>query len=50
MPLAAPYRTAKTTTSPDPGSLVDAAYAKKYPEIVVAYLRAAIEAEALKVF
>jgi NitT/TauT family transport system substrate-binding protein len=27
------------------GSLVDAAYAKKYPEIVVAYLRAAIEAD-----
>jgi NitT/TauT family transport system substrate-binding protein len=29
------------------GSLVDAAYAKKYPEIVVAYLRAAIEADRL---
>ena len=27
------------------GSLVDAEYAKKYPEIVVAYLRAAIEAD-----
>jgi NitT/TauT family transport system substrate-binding protein len=29
------------------GSLVDADYAKKYPEIVVAYLRAAIEANRL---
>lgn len=29
------------------GSLVDADYAKKYPEIVVAYLRAAIEADRL---
>ena len=29
------------------GSLVDAAYAKKYPEVVVAYLRAAIEADRL---
>jgi NitT/TauT family transport system substrate-binding protein len=29
------------------GTLVDAAYAKKYPEIVVAYLRAAIEADQL---
>jgi len=29
------------------GSLVDAAYAKNYPEIVVAYLRAAIEADRL---
>lgn len=29
------------------GTLVDAAYAKKYPEIVVAYLRAAIEADRL---
>lgn len=29
------------------GSLVDAAYAEKYPEIVVAYLRAAIEANRL---
>lgn len=29
------------------GSLVDAEYAKKYPEIVVAYLRAAIEADRL---
>lgn len=29
------------------GTLVDAAYAEKYPEIVVAYLRAAIEADRL---
>jgi len=29
------------------GSLVDAEYAKKYPEVVVAYLRAAIEADRL---
>lgn len=29
------------------GTLVDAAYAQKYPEIVVAYLRAAIEADRL---
>jgi len=29
------------------GSLADAAYAKKYPEIVVAFLRAAIEADRL---
>ncbi|WP_338770258.1 ABC transporter substrate-binding protein [Massilia sp. METH4] len=29
------------------GSLVDSAYAKKYPEIVVAYLRAALEADRL---
>jgi len=29
------------------GSLVEAGYAKKYPEIVVAYLRAAIEADRL---
>ena len=29
------------------GTLVDAAYARKYPEIVVAYLRAAIEANRL---
>lgn len=29
------------------GTLVDEAYAKKYPEIVVAYLRAAIEADRL---
>jgi NitT/TauT family transport system substrate-binding protein len=29
------------------GSLVDAGYAQKYPEIVVAYLRAAIEADRL---
>jgi NitT/TauT family transport system substrate-binding protein len=29
------------------GSLVDADYAKKYPEIVVAYLRAALEADRL---
>jgi NitT/TauT family transport system substrate-binding protein len=29
------------------GSLVDADYAKKYPEVVVAYLRAAIEADRL---
>ena len=29
------------------GALVDAAYARKYPEIVVAYLRAAIEASRL---
>lgn len=29
------------------GSLVDAAYAKKYPEIVTAYLQAAIEADRL---
>lgn len=29
------------------GTLVDEAYAKKYPEIVVAYLRAAIEADQL---
>jgi NitT/TauT family transport system substrate-binding protein len=29
------------------GSLVDAEYAKKYPEIVVAYLRAALEADRL---
>lgn len=29
------------------GSLVDAAYAAKYPEVVVAYLRAAIEADRL---
>ena len=29
------------------GALVDAAYAQKYPEIVVAYLRAAIEADRL---
>ena len=29
------------------GALVDAAYAEKYPEIVVAYLRAAIEADRL---
>jgi NitT/TauT family transport system substrate-binding protein len=29
------------------GSLVDADYAKKYPELVVAYLRAAIEADRL---
>ncbi|GEP10105.1 hypothetical protein MMMDOFMJ_3789 [Methylobacterium gnaphalii] len=29
------------------GSLVDAAYAEKYPEIVTAYLRAAIEADRL---
>lgn len=29
------------------GALVDAAYAEKYPEIVVAYLRAAIEADQL---
>jgi NitT/TauT family transport system substrate-binding protein len=29
------------------GSLVDAEYAKKYPEIVVAFLRAAIEADRL---
>lgn len=29
------------------GALVDAAYAEKYPEVVVAYLRAAIEADRL---
>jgi len=29
------------------GSLVDAAYARKYPEVVIAYLRAAIEADRL---
>ncbi len=29
------------------GTLVDAAYAEKYPEVVVAYLRAAIEADQL---
>lgn len=29
------------------GTLVDAAYAEKYPEVVVAYLRAAIEADRL---
>ena len=29
------------------GTLVDAAYAEKYPEIVIAYLRAALEADRL---
>ncbi|QSA98429.1 ABC transporter substrate-binding protein [Methylococcus sp. EFPC2] len=41
------YDGAQANTPTFHGSLVDAAYAEKYPEVVVAFLRAAIEAESL---